>query len=83
MIPFTVLKPLRTIRREKGWKIKDLAAKTGFSRSWLSMIERGVYFPPEWTIKKIADVLEIPYEKAYLTLQYAYEERQNLNRSKA
>ncbi len=50
---------IRKIRKEKGYTLKELAQKTGFSTALLSQIENNVVSPPISTLWIIANALEI------------------------
>ncbi len=50
---------IRKIRKEKGYTLKELAQKTGFSTALLSQIENNVVSPPISTLWTIANALEI------------------------
>jgi ribosome-binding protein aMBF1 (putative translation factor) len=51
---------IRAIRRMQGISLRDLARKTGFTRSYLSRLERGLAGASESTIRRIAEVLAVP-----------------------
>lgn len=57
-------KNIKAIRKQKNITLKDLASRTGFTKSYLSKIERSKKAPPYSTVKKIALALEV--ELAYL-----------------
>jgi transcriptional regulator with XRE-family HTH domain len=46
-------------RKQKGLSLKDVAKKTGFTKSYLSQIENMKREPPVSTLSKIAYVLEV------------------------
>ncbi len=50
---------IRKIRKEKGYTLKELAQKTGFSTALLSQIENNVVSPPISTLWIIANALDI------------------------
>jgi len=50
---------IRKIRKEKGYTLKELAHRTGFSTALLSQIENNVVSPPISTLWIIANALEI------------------------
>lgn len=50
---------IREIRKRKRWSLDILAARTGFSKSFLSEMERARRFPRLNTLQKIASVLEV------------------------
>jgi transcriptional regulator with XRE-family HTH domain len=50
---------IRKIRKEKGYTLKELSQKTGFSTALLSQIENNVVSPPISTLWRIANALEV------------------------
>ncbi|MEW5908983.1 MAG: XRE family transcriptional regulator [Thermodesulfobacteriota bacterium] len=52
-------KRIRDIRNKRGMNLKDLAQKTGFTKSYLSQIETMKREPPISTLSKIAYVLSV------------------------
>lgn len=52
---------IRRIRKDKGITLKEMAEKTGVSLNYLSQIERGKTNPSIGTIKKITNVLGVPF----------------------
>jgi transcriptional regulator with XRE-family HTH domain len=56
-----LLKKLRKIRKKQGLTLKDLAAKSGLSSTYLSQIERGMSNPSIGTLKKIADAMNTTF----------------------
>ncbi len=50
---------IRKLRKEKGYTLKELAQRTGFSTALLSQIENNVVSPPISTLWIIANALEI------------------------
>lgn len=57
---------LRDIREKAGVSIRELSAKTGFDRSYISRIERNVVTPSEKFISKAARVLKLSKEEIEL-----------------
>ena len=53
---------IKRIRSELGIKQMDIAAKTGLSASYLSLVENGKSVPSLSTLKQIADAMDLPYE---------------------
>lgn len=51
---------IRATREDRGISLRALAARTGLHRSYLSRVERGLVGAREPTIRRIADVLEVP-----------------------
>lgn len=52
-------KNIRTIRKEKGFTIKDVAKIVGVSEQAISQYERGIREPNLATIDKIAEALQV------------------------
>ena len=50
---------IQTIRKHRGMKQQELAAKIGINMQSLSKIERGVNYPTFDTMEKIMDVLGV------------------------
>lgn len=50
---------IRSLRKESGLSLEDLASKTGFAKSYLSQIENRKREPPISTLAKIAWVLKV------------------------
>lgn len=59
-------KAIKTIRKRKGIKQKELANLCGISANAMVSIEYNRTFPSKTTIRNICDVLEVPV--AYLLL---------------
>ncbi len=53
---------IKRIRSELGIKQTEIASKTGFSASYLSLVENGKAVPSLSALKQIADVMRVPYE---------------------
>lgn len=53
-------KVLREVRLEKGFSQEGLALESGYHRTYIGMIERGLMNPTLRTILSIAAVLEVP-----------------------
>lgn len=51
---------IREIRKKKGIKQKELAAGTGLSQTFISLIEQGYREPSSATLRSIARILECP-----------------------
>ncbi|MBI4284303.1 MAG: helix-turn-helix transcriptional regulator [Chloroflexi bacterium] len=51
---------VRQLRREKGYSIQTLAAKSGMKRPNLSRLEHGHHQPSLETLERIAKALEVP-----------------------
>jgi len=60
----SVGKNIRAIRKQKNITLQELADRTGFTKSYVSKIERSKKAPPYATVNKIAKALEV--EVAYL-----------------
>lgn len=52
-------------RRKKGYSQRDVATKCGISRQYYGFIESGIRNCPVKTAKKIATVLDIPWDKFF------------------
>ena len=50
---------LRRLRNAKGWSQDELALEAGISRSYLSQLEKGVYYVSINIIGRLADKLEV------------------------
>lgn len=59
----TITKDIRKFREEKGLTQKELGKRCGMSESTLRQYESGLKNPQIDTIKKIADVLEVPLKE--------------------
>lgn len=66
----TIHKKIKRLRMEKEWTLKDLSEKTGLSVSFISQVERGSSSLAITSLKKIADVFNIP-------ITYFFEEIEN------
>jgi transcriptional regulator with XRE-family HTH domain len=51
---------LRAARRERGWRLEDLASRSGVSRAMLQQIETGHTNPSIATLARICSALSIP-----------------------
>jgi transcriptional regulator with XRE-family HTH domain len=56
-------KAIRARREQLGWSQELLAAKCGFDRTYVSMLERGKRNPSLLNLLKLADGLEISVSK--------------------
>ena len=57
-------KLIQAYRRQHGWSQKDLADHWGFTREYVSQIERGIRKLEKYEqIARLADILEIPEDK--------------------
>ena len=50
---------LRRLRNAKGWSQDELALETEISRSYLSQLEKGVYYVSIKVIGRLADKLDV------------------------
>jgi transcriptional regulator with XRE-family HTH domain len=50
---------LRRLRNAKGWSQDDLAYEAGISRSYLSQIEKGVFYVSLRVIGRLAATLDV------------------------
>ena len=60
-----VFMKIKKIRKEKHLTLKDMSAKTGFSISFLSQMERGISPITMTSLKKITTALEIPIKTLF------------------
>jgi ribosome-binding protein aMBF1 (putative translation factor) len=60
---------LREFRRQRGWALRCLAAKSGIPASTLSDIERYDYRPSSRTKQRLADVLGLDVVDIWPALQ--------------
>ncbi len=51
---------LRHIRRRQGFSQERLALDSGFDRTYISLVERGLRSPTVRAVVKLAEVLEVP-----------------------
>ena len=56
---------LKKIRKEKKITQAELARKSGLSKTYISLIERGNQGVRVDTLNKIATALEVPFEELY------------------
>lgn len=63
---------IRELRKGKGFKVIDIAAKTGLTSSFISQVERSLVSPSIETLKKIGDALDTP-------LSYFFEASHDLD----
>ena len=56
---------IKELRKQKGLTLKDLSEKTNLSISFLSQMERGKSAITMVSLKKIADVLEMPMKELF------------------
>ena len=54
---------LRRLRNAKGWSQDDLALEADISRSYLSQLEKGVYYVSIKIIGKLATTLDVEPEE--------------------
>lgn len=48
------------LRRGKGWSQEKLGFESGFHRTYISQVERGITNPTLDSLKRIADTLSVP-----------------------
>ncbi len=53
---------IRQFRQERAWNFEELSQRTGISISYLNEIEKGKKYPQPDYRKRLAEVLEVPYE---------------------
>ena len=51
---------VRSLRRERGWTLKQLGREAGLSHPFLSQLERGLARPSVGSAERIARALEVP-----------------------
>lgn len=54
---------LRRLRNDKGWSQDDLALEAKISRSYLSQLEKGVYYVSIKVIGRLAEKLDVEPEE--------------------
>lgn len=54
---------LRTLRQERGQSLKDVAAASGLSVSYLSEIEKGKKYPKPDKLIDLAQAFDVPYDE--------------------
>ena len=52
---------LKVCRSAKNYSLRELAVRSGFSQSYLSMLETGNRDPKLSTVEQIADALGVPF----------------------
>lgn len=65
---------VKQFRQERGWNFEELSQRTGISISYLNEIEKGKKYPQPDYRKRLAEVLEVPYEfliSSELTKEFA------------
>lgn len=53
---------VKQFRQERGWNFEELGQRTGISISYLNEIEKGKKYPQLDYRKRLAEVLEVPYD---------------------
>lgn len=53
---------VKQFRQERGWNFEELGQRTGISISYLNEIEKGKKYPQVEYRKRLAEVLEVPYD---------------------
>jgi transcriptional regulator with XRE-family HTH domain len=51
---------IKRVRKERGYKLSEIAEKTGYTASFLSQIERNIKRPSLEALRKISDSLDVP-----------------------
>ena len=51
---------VRSLRRERGWTLKQLGQEAGLSHPFLSQLERGLARPSVSSVERIARALQVP-----------------------
>lgn len=62
----TVLRLLRDVRVERGYKLPQFAAEVGIEKGRLSRIERGIMFATAGELSRVSDALDLPFENRVL-----------------
>jgi transcriptional regulator with XRE-family HTH domain len=55
----TLAERLKELRTEQGWKVVDLAEKTGIDRNMISYYEKGKYLPSADALLKLAEIFNV------------------------
>jgi transcriptional regulator with XRE-family HTH domain len=56
---------LRALRRERGWRLEDLAERTGFSSAYLSRLESGERQPSLGALIRVAQAYEVDFSTLF------------------
>jgi transcriptional regulator with XRE-family HTH domain len=64
---------LRQSRRERGLSQEELGFRSGYHRTYISLLERGLKSPSLRTIFQLADALEIAPSEMILSVQSLFE----------
>lgn len=56
---------LRALRRERGWRLEDLAERTGFSKAYLSRLESGDRQPSLGALLRVAQAYEVDFSSIF------------------
>jgi transcriptional regulator with XRE-family HTH domain len=56
---------LRALRRDRGWRLEDLAERTGFSKAYLSRLESGERQPSLGALIKVAQAYEVDFSTLF------------------
>jgi transcriptional regulator with XRE-family HTH domain len=56
---------LRKLRGERGWRLEDLAERTGLSRAYLSRLEGGERQPSLGTLFGVARAYDVPFSSLF------------------
>jgi len=59
MHDFKIARKIRQIRKQSRLTLEEVARRTGFTKSYLSMVESGKKSPPIATLSKIAQALSV------------------------
>lgn len=75
------IKDMREYRKQAGLNQQDLASFVGVRRETISDWERGLYFPSNENLKKLARILKVPASKleADLRITFAINQLKRLN----
>ena len=58
---------VRTLRRERGWTLKQLGSEAGLSHPFLSQLERGLARPSVGSVERIARAFGMPVGRLWTT----------------
>ncbi len=71
MLDINLGERLKKVRLDKGYKLKDVAAKSGYSKALISRVENGAVSPSIESLMKIASALEIKPQQLFLEDVYS------------
>lgn len=74
-------KRIRELRKQKNFKIVDLANMTGLTVSMISQVERAIISPSIETLKKIGNALDTPVGNFFEEVEYSSNQQDFTNNS--